>query len=216
MVSLIKGFGARPVALALVCATAAAAGSASAAGGVWDSAAPAAPVIAEWNFFNGYPTDNTPDIAGAGSVTELNGMAFITGGGNIYSFSAPTSFEVTTAGLAGPAEVWLRVAILGTVPETQATLNGVSATAFEQFSGAGSSTFGGAEKEWLWKWTLPTTAATYLFTFASSGSSMSLDQLAVYGATAPIPEPGSAVMMALGLALVGTSLRRRIGVQQPR
>jgi hypothetical protein len=194
------------------------AGSGASSASPWVETPAAGSVLAEWNFFDSYPTDASPDIAGAGSVTEGSGMAFITGGGNIYSFAAPTSFEVTTAALAGPGEVWLRIATLGTVANTSATLNGVAAIAQETYAGSSGSSFGGAEKEWLWKWTLGDTVATgFLFAFAASGSSMSLDQLAVYAAPrAPIPEPSSVALLVAGLGLIGARLRRRTATAGPR
>jgi hypothetical protein len=215
-------------ALVLSCA----AGPALAASGVWDTplavtgsagtgngATAATPWVgtppvgaryAEWNFFNGYPVDNTPDIAHLagtnGVVTETTGGAFLTGGGNIYSFAVPTDFLINTAGLASVADVWLRTATLGTAPLISATLNGVAATRVETFA-ASLGGFGGDEKEWFWKWSGFAPAATYTFNFTASGSSMSLDQAAVFAA--PVPEPGEWAMLLAGLGLVGTIARRR-------
>lgn len=164
---------------------------------------------AEWNFFNGYPTDSTPDIAGSGaSVTENTGMAFATGGGNIYSFAAATDFTLTAAAVSGAADVWLRIATIGTAALPTATLNGVGAQAVQTYSAASGSSFGGDEKEWVWTWN-NVSATAYSFGFGASGSSMSLDQLAVYGAAAPVPEPESALMLAAGLSALGWTAHRR-------
>jgi hypothetical protein len=170
---------------------------------------------AEWNIFNTIPTDSTPDIAGVGSITETSGGALLTGGGNIYSPFVATSFSATLSGAgSGLFDVWLRIATLGTVANTAATLNGVSAMRVETFSeettittpAGPSSSF---EKEWYWKWTVEA-APTYTFGFAASGSSMSLDQVALYATAAPVPEPQSFVLLLAGLGMVGFIARRRL------
>lgn len=195
-------------ALAAAALLVAAASPAHATGNVWDGAiAGLGTVRAEWAVFNTYPTDSIPDVAGAGSITETTGSAFLTGGGNIYSFSGATDFNVSVAGLVGAADVWLRTGTLGTPLLTTALLNGVTATAVESYS-LGLGGMGGDEKEWYWKWS-GVTAPTYNFSFTASGPSMSLDQVAVYAAAAPVPEPGEWALMAAGLGLVGAVARRR-------
>ncbi len=177
----------------------------------WVSTPAAGSTYAEWNFFNAYPTDSTPDIAGGrASLTENTEAAFLTGGGNIYSFAAATDFTLTANAVLSAADVWLRVGIVGTVPLATATLNGVAAQAIESYSAAISGGFGGTEKEWYWKWS-NVSAPSYTFGFAASESSMSLDQLGVYAAAvaAPVPEAGSAMMLAAGLAAMGFLTRRR-------
>lgn len=182
----------------------------------WIAAPAAGATYAEWNFFNSYPTDSTPDIAHASdtsaSLTENTGAAFLTSGGSIYSFAAATGFTLTANAVAGAADVWLRISTLGTQAETTATLNGVAAQAIETYSGSSGSSFGGGEKEWYWKWS-NVSASSYTFGFEASESSLSLDQLGVYAAAVPavtpVPEPQSVLMMVAGLAAMGFVTRRR-------
>ena len=202
-------------------------GTASAAGAIWDSlvAAPGssatvpgeqwittAPVgssYAEWDFFNTYPTDSLPDIAGVGSITETTGTAFIPGSGNIYSFAAATAFTATlTGGGSGLVDVWLRIGTQGTAAATSATLNGATATRVETYTLALGG-MGGDEKEWYWKWTTAA-APTYTFAFGASGSSMSLDQVALYAMAAAVPEPETYALLLAGLGMVGVMVRRRL------
>lgn len=214
--------------LAAAAAILATTSSAWATGAAWDSAAlgysgsgatSATPWIdavasgtryAEWNVINGYPVDSTPDIAGAGTLTEYSGTAFLTSGGNVYSFAGATDFSVDVTGGTGTWDVYLRVAALGTSVLEEAVLNGVSAIRTITFSGNASGGFGGLEEESLWHWTV-TGAPTFSIDFGAAGSSMSLDQLAVYAVQQPVPEPAAWALMAAGLVSVGAIARRRGG-----
>lgn len=210
-----------------------AASSASAAGGAWDSAvgpgsgtgansanpwiaAPAAgSLYVEWNVFTddahaSLIVDSTPDIANSGlgagtaTMTETTGASFLTSGGNIYSPGAATAFTLSMPGGIGSVfDVFLRASSVGSELSTIATLNGVQATRVESFTQNVTGGFGGTEKEWYWTWTTPS-AATYDFAFVASTSSVSLDQVAVYAA--PVPEPSTYAMLAIGL--VGLSVAR--------
>ena len=121
----------------------------------WDSATPwgsaTTAQYAEWNLFSYTPVtvkqDNTPDVALSAGTTatlkENTGTSFITGSGNIYSFSAATSFTATLSGsTSGIFDVYLRVAAFGVMPSLTASLNGVTATAVTQLSGTTDSSFG--------------------------------------------------------------------------
>ncbi len=196
--------------------------SAFATQAVWNSTNPwgsETPVsYAEWNIFNG-TSDSSPDVsvtAGTtASVVETSGGSFVTGGGNIYSFSGATSFTATLSGsTSGLFDVYLRIGTLGTLANTTATLNGLSATSVLQFNEDQGTVMGGAtaEQELYWKWTSVSAASLYTFKFTSTSSSMSLDQLALAAVSVPtvtpVPEPEAFSMMALGLGLMAFAARR--------
>lgn len=197
-------------------------GSAFATQAVWNTANPwgsDTPVsYAEWNVFNS-TNDTTPDIsvtAGvAASVRETSGGSFVTGGGNIYSFSGATSFTATLSGsTSGLFDVYLRIGTLGTLASASATLNGISATSVLQFNEDQGTVMGGAtaEQELYWKWSNVTASSLYTFQFNSSSSSMSLDQLALatvaVPTVTPVPEPEAYSLMALGLGIMAFAARR--------
>lgn len=173
----------------------------------WVSSPSVDSVVAEWNFFNAV-TDLLPDVAGAGTVAETNGVAFVTSGGNIYSFSGATAFTATLgASLTGNWDVYLRTATLGTSPVSTATLNGLSAERTVTFTEALTGGFGGGEEESLWQWTAVPGASTFTFNFSALGSSMSLDQLALYATPSAVPEPTTWALMGAGIGLL--AMRRR-------
>jgi hypothetical protein len=166
---------------------------------------------AEWNVFDGYPLATTPDVftfgPGVRSVEELTGAAFLTSGGNIYSFAFQTAFEAILTGYgADPLvtrDVALRLSTLGTgVDAASVSLGGVAPTITQlAFQGAAGGPFGGSEEEWLFLWTAVPETTSYVFTFQAAGSSMSLDQLAMYlspGTVVPLPAAGWLLLSAVG------------------
>lgn len=196
--------------------------SAFATQAVWDSATPwgsATPVsYAEWNVFNS-TNDITPDVAVSAGITasvqETTGTAFLTGGGNIYSFSSATAFTATLSGAStGVFDVYLRIGTLGTLASSAATLNGVAATSVLQFNEDQGTVMGGAtaEQELYWKWSNVAASSLYTFNFNASSSSMSLDQVALATVSVPtvtpVPEPEAISLMGLGLGLMAFVARR--------
>jgi hypothetical protein len=173
---------------------------------------------AEWNVMEDSNTatlpitDSTPDVGAFNAagvlLTETTGTAFVTSGGNMYSPMAPTAFTLALPASGVFDQVWLRISTVGTAPASTATLEGIGASAVQTFSQVVTGGFGGTELEWYWKWTdVSTTGGALNFAFAASGSSMSLDQVAVYAV--PVPEPGTWALMAVGLAGLGLARRRR-------
>lgn len=184
-------------------------GNGSSSANAWISSPDTGSSYAEWNVILSYPTDNTPDIAGAGTLTELTGGAFTTSGGNVYGLAGPTSFQVDLAGsTSGLWEVYLRVSTQGSVALENATLNGVSATRVLTYDNTITGGFGGAEQESLWKWTLAGTG-DWVFNFGATAAHMSLDQVAVYAVQTAVPEPQTWALLGAGLGAMGWVGRRR-------
>lgn len=177
------------------------------ASAVWDSPAlPGSTVLAEWNVFDSATTDETPDVAGAGTLSQLSPAAgsFLTSSGNLYSAGGAATFLLTVNQtlLSGSTVC----AVQGTVLDSLATLNGVAADKVVSFSSALGG-FGGTEEESYWVWTLTDAVDVLQFGFGSSAAHTSLDQVAVLAA--PVPEPSVWLSLVAGLGILGAVARRR-------
>ncbi len=191
---------------------------ASAAWGGW-SRGDAGTVYQHWDVFSDDDTvtpniqDSTPDIGnigpGGAELRETTGAPFLTGGGNIYSPTAMTAFEVDIDGFGDtglPVRVALQTRILGTEIDYGAVLlNGIGFDSRTELGRVALGGFGGSQVDTLFLWTLPAGSTVFSFAFQSDGSSMSLDQLAVDVAPVPLPLP----VLLFGSGLAGLALRAR-------
>lgn len=188
----------------------------------WTSGDPGT-ATAAWNVVHSLPTDTSPDAAASGfdaaSLTELTGTAFLTGGGNIYNFSAASSFRITLSGTnldgVGTRAVALRVESVGSAldPASVSLSAGGDSIAPNSasvlYSAAGGGPPGSEEQEWLFLF-LGAPAGDLQVDFAASEPHLSLTQAAVLaGPLAAIPEPGSAALLVLGLGGLAAGGRRR-------
>jgi hypothetical protein len=172
---------------------------------------------AQWDVFSTPSGTNAPDEGkfpntGAFLPTVQEGSggasgAFLTGGGNIYSFAQPTSFDVVVPNLAGkPASYVTRVVAqvhtLGSLIQQMTvqltyndgaptTLAPAEATLALDIPAAGG--FGGAEQLWRYVWDVPYSSANYLVEFGASSSSMSLAGVRVdtFTQDGVVPEPAT-------------------------
>lgn len=181
----------------------------------------------EWDAFTTF-TGATPDVAsvndnGTAALTENTGGGFVTGGGNIYSFSTATDFTVTVpeADVTAPAPdhdvtAIVQIRTLGTeLDYSSVLLNGLAAVDTAELDRQGLGGFGGAQVDTWFLFNIPYAdfgdgvpgVEDLTLTFNASGSSLSLDRLSVdtairpfgfYAEANPVPEPASLGLIALG------------------
>jgi len=176
-------------------------------------------LYAEWDNFNTYPTDSTPDVGSfnttSSSITETTGAAFITNGGfgNIYSPTVATDFDIFINGAlaSGPVQVAVQLFTIG-AEYGLFQLNGQSAdsvieTRRESIVAFGQPTFS-VDTLLLWNLTdIP--ASGFNFDLSAAASSMSLAGISFdIGSTAPVPLPAAAWMLLSGILGMGFFGRR--------
>ena len=179
-------------------------------------------LYAEWDTFidSTFPGTRTAgaDIGASGtSDAKLgwNNGTFAAGSGNLYNFGAAEIFQVIATG--GPASGSVRAVLQteswGTEFDLSSILlNGMAPTssAITFTDPAYESTFGVVTlTQRLFIWDMTSTTGSYTFDLASTGPHMSLAQVAIDIAAAPVPEPETYAMLAAGLGLVGWQVRRR-------
>lgn len=204
-------------------------------------------VYGGWDFFNSPGGPNAPDLPGKypagqtypGAITPnaydtdpATSGAFVTGGGNIYSFGAPTHINVDVPGYNTGAGSLTTVILQLRTQGSEAVYTGENGVRLT-YAGTGGPTtiypvgskelartalggFGGALVDTAFVFHLPTDPANFKLIVDSSSSSMSLDQIYVDTAVTsaatgflntPVPEPTTAAV--LGLGAVGLLARRR-------
>jgi hypothetical protein len=174
----------------------------------------------EWNTFTTALGLNEPDVAvsnpnGDPTLQNLETTAFLTGGGNLYSFAAPLDLEVTipteNLGADWTTTIFLQIRSLGTEVDPASVIlissDGTS-SAFgtsTELSRTALGGFGGDQVETLYSWEVSGNASSYILSFAGLSSSLSLDAVSVdtraFLSTASVPEPTTLVSVGLGLGL---------------
>lgn len=184
--------------------------------------------FAHWDHIGGPGTtdtvDSTPDGGNEGTtsavLTPNNAGAFVTGsgaGGNIYSFSDTPDFTVAVAPdyAGGEGTLALQVKVLGTdLDLNSVTLGGEAWDSNETlFSGDATGPFGGADNEYLFVWDNISLSSPVEVDFMATGSSMSLDEVAVDFSTidppAPVPLPAGVWLFLSGLSGLAFKSKRK-------
>jgi hypothetical protein len=170
-----------------------------------------------WDVFTSVAGPNNPDVAEINPSGVANAFdsaapgsgAFLTGGGNIYSFSGviePSAIVPGYAESSHKTRFLLQVESNGNfIDLDDVLLDGVPVNTLEDFAYTELSNtplggFGGAMIEHAWEFTAPADLASYQLDFGWSAESASLGRLSVDTQAIPIPEPGT---LALGVGGIG-------------
>jgi hypothetical protein len=179
----------------------------------------------EWDVFtSALNGPNTPDVAnintnGSAQLFQRIPGAFLTGGGNIYSFSTPVRFDVTVPdfdlGTSFFTTAVLQIRTLGTLLDLDSvTFNGIAPDSSQLLSSTPLGGFGGVLEDRLFRWNnVSGNVGLNEFAFASAQSSLSLDRLSIDTVAHPIPEPSSLALLALGAIPACGLLRHRLAKQ---
>jgi hypothetical protein len=179
-----------------------------------------------WDVFTDPTGPNAPDIAdensnGTATVQNSAASAFVTGGGNIYSFAEALSITVSLPnfGLGDGyiTSIILQVRSLGTeIDPASVTLTSDGGTpiqyqSFQEIDRQDLGGFGGAQVDNWYRWDVAGNASSYQINFAGLESSLSLDRVAVDSLVtlSAVPEPSSVVLAAMGLISIGVATRFR-------
>ncbi len=165
---------------------------------------------AQWDVFTSATSANSPDVGSFGpagaTLTESSGGssgAFISGSGNIYSFSGATTFDLVIPayqlGEGYKSQVTLQTVTLGTelnLNSVRLSYDGGSQrtlpTAIEELSRTALGGFGGDLVSTLFTWQVTGNPADFHLQFAASDSSLSLDQVVIdtFASVAEVELPG--------------------------
>jgi hypothetical protein len=157
-------------------------------------------------------------LADAVITQDVPGIAFITGGGNIYSFAGTPQFTLTDTApyAAGVGLVVFQAETLGTeLDYAGVTLTYDLGTGPVSLTASRTETFrtplgglGGSSVGSLWQWDLSGLGVdSYAINFDAAGSSLSLDAVALD--TIAVPEPATTGLVMAGLLGGLAWLRRR-------
>lgn len=187
----------------------------------WTRGATANSAYAEWDRFTSPTGPSAPDVgqfdtglglgAPAWDVYDTSGTSFITGGGNIYSFSAPTNIHAVIPGydLGGShaTTVLFQLRTQGTeVDPASVNIGGILPVETAELHRESLGGFGGYLVDTLFRFELTGSALSYGLRFDALESSMSTDRVAIDTFTTLVPAPGAGALAGLGLL---TAARRR-------
>lgn len=180
-------------------------------------------IYAEWDTFTdssyGATSDRTaaPTTGSSGTTDAFiswNSGTFPASSGNPYNFSGPEIYQTSIVGadIDGGVRAVLQIEGWGTELDLDSVLlNGLmpTVTSITYVDDSYPSSFGDVVlTQYLFYWDLASASTSYVFDF-SSGAHMSLAQVAVDIAAAPVPEPETYAMLLAGMGLVGWQVRRR-------
>lgn len=180
-------------------------------------------IYAEWDTFTdssyGTASDRTAaPTAGSAGTTDAylgwNSGTFPGSSGNPYNFSGPEIFQASITGddIDGSVRAVIQIEGWGTELDAGSVLlNGLMPTfaGITYVDDSYDSSFGEVVlTQYLFYWDLASAPTSYDFGF-SSAAHLSLAQVAVDIAAAPVPEPETYAMLLAGLGLVGWQVRRR-------